>query len=223
MKKKNKEKLYKKYNFNKFYNEKEIFNIIKKINNNKFDSSIDLYINIIFKKKKDFIFNEFVKLPYSNGKKYIILALVPKYMRKKIKKLNIKYIGGTNYIKKIEKYKWTNFDIIYTTDYYMNKILKLGKILGSKGLIPNKKNYTISDNPYKYIKEKIKSKIIELKINKNIINVTIGKISFKKKILIKNLNFFLKKIKKILLKYNFLKIKNIYISSTMGPSLKLLI
>ncbi|WGH26619.1 MAG: 50S ribosomal protein L1 [Candidatus Shikimatogenerans bostrichidophilus] len=220
---KKKQKIYNKYNFKKFYDKKKIFKIIKKINYFKFDSSIDLYINIIFKKKKDLIFNEIIKLPYSNGKKYIILALVPKYMRKKIKKLNIKYIGGINYINKIKKYKWTNYDIIYTTNYYMKEILKLGKILGSKGLIPNKKNNTISNNPYKYIKEKIKSKLIELKINNNIINVTIGKISFKKKRLIENLDCILNNLNKILLKYNFLKIKNIYISSTMGPSLKLLI
>ncbi|WOX79128.1 ribosomal L1 domain-containing protein [Candidatus Shikimatogenerans bostrichidophilus] len=204
----------------------KIFNKIKKDNKTKFDSSIDIYINLIFNKKKNKTNNinlikENLLLPYGNGKKYIILAIIPKNKRKQIKKLNYKhiYIGGNKYINKIKNKKWTKFNVIVTTKHYINKILKLGKILGSKGLIPS--NNYITNDPYKEIKNIISSKYIEIKNNNNkIINITIGKTSFENKILIKNLKFILNKIEIIKKKYLF-NIKNIYLSSTMGTSFKL--
>ncbi|WOX79394.1 50S ribosomal protein L1 [Candidatus Shikimatogenerans bostrichidophilus] len=212
---------------NNNYNIDKIFKIIKKYNKTKFDSSIDMYINLILNKKKNNnninIIKENLLLPYGNGKKYIILAIIPKKQRDKIKKLNYKsiYIGGNKYIKKIKNKKWTKFNVIVTTKSYINKILKLGKILGSKGLIPSNNN--ITNDPYKAIKQIISSKYIEIKNNNNkIINITIGKISFDNKILIKNLKYILNKMDILKNKYLF-NIKNIYLSSTMGPSFKLLI
>ncbi|WGH28110.1 MAG: 50S ribosomal protein L1 [Candidatus Shikimatogenerans bostrichidophilus] len=207
------------------YKINEIFKILKKINYVNFDSSIDIYINLIIKNKNDFIINKIFNLPYSNGKKYIILALVPKIMRNKIKKLNINYIGGNKYIEKIKNEKWTKFDILITTSIYMKKLLNLGKILGSKNLMPNLNNNTITENPYEKIKEIIESKKINININNktNIINITIGKISFNENKLMKNLKYILNEINILKKKYNYLIIKNLYISSTMSPSLKLII
>ncbi|WOX79259.1 50S ribosomal protein L1 [Candidatus Shikimatogenerans bostrichidophilus] len=206
------------------YNIEKILKKIKKYNKTKFDSSIDMYINLIFNKNKNInIIKENLLLPYGNGKKNIILAIIPKNQRDKIKKLNYKYIyiGGNKYINKIKNKKWTKFNVIVTTKNYINKILKLGKILGSKGLIPSNNN--ITNDPYDVIKKIISSKYIDIKTNNNkIINITIGKISFDNNILIKNFKYILKIIDIIKNKY-FFNIKSIYLSSTMGTSFKLLL
>ncbi|WGH27116.1 MAG: 50S ribosomal protein L1 [Candidatus Shikimatogenerans bostrichidophilus] len=216
-------KLFKDNNIKKEYNIDNIFKILKKINFVNFDSSIDLYINLIFKKKKNIIIKEYFKLPYSNGKKKKILLLIPKNIRNKFKKFNIDYIGGKKYINMIKEKKWTKFDIIITTKYYMPKLLKLGKILGKKGLMPNLDNNTITNNPYDKVKEIIESKKILINIiNNKIINLTIGKISYNNNKLIKNLKYIIKKFIFLKKKYNNFLIKNIYLSSTMSPSFKLL-
>ncbi|WGH26088.1 MAG: 50S ribosomal protein L1 [Candidatus Shikimatogenerans bostrichidophilus] len=225
MKKNKKLKIINKYNLkNKYFKINKIFKIIKKLNFVKFNSSIDLYINVYLKNKKDIFIHKNILLPYGNGKKYKILLLVQKNIRYKFKKFKIDYIGGNKYINKIKNDKWIKFNIIITTTYYMNKLLKLGKILGTKNLMPNINNNTITDNPYDVVKNLIDGKKNEIKINKNnnnIINLTIGKISFDENKLIKNLEYVLYILKNLKKKYNFIYIKNIYISSTMGPSLKL--
>ncbi|WGH25726.1 MAG: 50S ribosomal protein L1 [Candidatus Shikimatogenerans bostrichidophilus] len=219
-----KKKKIKKYNFKKKYSLVKSIKIIKYCNNTKFDSSIDMYINIkLNKKKKDIlIFKKNLNLPYSNGKKKKILALVYKEDRKKIKKLGVKYVGGYKYINKIKNEKWLNFDLIVTNKFYMNELVKLGKILGSKGLIPNIDEGNITENPYKIIKNIILGKKIIIKPDKyGIIHTTVGKVSYEDKKIIDNIKFILKQIKKIKINNKNLLLKNVFLSSTMGPSVKL--
>ncbi|BDT61524.1 MAG: hypothetical protein RDO_0520 [Flavobacteriales endosymbiont of Rhyzopertha dominica] len=209
-------------------NNTNIINILKNIKKEKkkFDQSIDLYINIKFiKNKNNNIYKENINLPHNNGKKKIILALVEKKFRKKIKKLNIDYIGGKKYINKIKNNKLKNINYLITNKNYYKIIINnnINKILIKNKLIPNTNNYIITNKPYKIIKNILNNNIIYLTIEINkVINITIGKQSYKIENLINNYNYIIKKFNLFKIKYQLI-IKNIYISSTMGKSIKILL
>lgn len=138
--------------------------------------------------------------------------------------MGVKYVGGEEYINKIKNEKWTNFDIIITNNFYMKKLIKLGKILGGKGLMPSLNEGNITENPLNIIKNIILCKNIIIKPDKyGIIHLTIGKVSYEDDIIINNVNFLLKEIKKIKINEKNLLYKSIYLSSTMSPSVKLII
>ncbi|XBT18820.1 MAG: 50S ribosomal protein L1 [Candidatus Shikimatogenerans sp. AspAUS03] len=223
MKKKNKlfKSLFdknKKYSINKAI--KILLNITKNIYN-KCINSIDISINI--KKKKKILIRESLMLPYFNGKKYNILILtnnlldIKKNNRKKI----VKYIGGEKYIKKI-KNKWLNFNMLITTPLFMNKISNLGKILGSKNLMPNPILGNITEDPLKAAQNILKGKI-EIKMDKfYIINCSVGRSNFSKDKIKKNIIYLINFILNLrIISNNKTYIKNIFLSSTYSPSIKI--
>ncbi|WXB47335.1 MAG: 50S ribosomal protein L1 [Candidatus Shikimatogenerans sp. Tmey] len=226
MKKKNK-KCNLLYNKNKEYSLLEAINIILKISNTIYNnciSSIDISINFnnLNKKLNNFILKKNIKLPYSNGKKYKYLVLTDnKKDIKYIKNMGIKNVGNIKYINKIKK-GWTKFDLIITIPFFMKDIIRLGKILGPKNLIPNSLLGNITNNPIKTINNFKKGKIL-LKMDKfKIIHCSIGRSNYSIKKIIKNIKFLLNNIL-ILNPFNNNKnyIKSIFISSTYSPSIKI--
>ncbi|MDH3004401.1 MAG: hypothetical protein NHG08_00195 [Candidatus Shikimatogenerans sp. JK-2022] len=216
-------KYYKKKNI---YNIKEALYILKKYNFTNFISSINLSINLLKKKRDNLLIKKNIYLPYSIGNKYRILVLIDKIYRDNIKKLGINLVGGLKYIKKIELNNFLNFDIIFSNEYYMKYLLKLSKILGKKNLIPNYDNDTIINelNYLKILKKYIKGKNLLIKTDKfGIIHLKIGNIKLDEKKIIKNYLYIIKIINNIKFENKKLKIKNIYINTTMSPSLKLLL
>ncbi|XBT18610.1 MAG: 50S ribosomal protein L1 [Candidatus Shikimatogenerans sp. Tcar] len=224
---KNRKLIYNLYNKNKEYSLLKAINIILKIGNtiyNKCISSIDISINFYNKNKifNNFIFKKIIELPYNNGKKYKYLILTNnKKDIKYIKNMGIKYVGGIKYINKIKK-GWLNFDFIITIPFYMKNIIKLGKILGPKNLIPNALLGNITNNPINTLKKIKKGKIL-LKMDKfKIINCSIGRSNFSIKKIKNNIKFLLKNIintKPFNNNKNF--IKNIFLSTTYSPSIKI--
>ncbi|ANO35706.1 50S ribosomal protein L1 [Candidatus Karelsulcia muelleri] len=186
----------------------------------KFDSTVEIAIFLGIDTK---IPNQFIRgtvnLPYGTGKNIRVLALIPKEREKEIKNSGADFIGFNKYINKIKK-GWLKFDVIVTIPSVMIQLGELGKILGPRGLMPNPKTGTVTQNPNRSIRE-IKSGKIEFKMDKyGIIHTAIGKVSFgfeKIKQNILALINVLNKLKPQNSKGVF--IKNIYISSTMGPSL----
>ncbi|MDH3004751.1 MAG: hypothetical protein NHF85_00360 [Candidatus Shikimatogenerans sp. JK-2022] len=219
-----KKKIYNKYNFKKLYNLIDSINILKKINLLNFNPSLNLSINLNNKSKIIYNFKKILILPFSNGKRLKILALVNDDIKEKIKKLGADYVGGIEYINKIEEEKWLKFDIIITNKYYMEKLLKLGKLLSSKNLMPSYENGNIIENTEieKTIKYIIDSRRIIITPDKyNIIHLVIGKISFKSLEIIENIKYIIKEIKKIKYNNKNILLKDIYLNFTMGPSLKI--
>lgn len=204
----------------KIYSLNEASKIVTQQIITKFDSTVDIAICLGIDPK---IPNQFIRgtvnLPYGSGKNIRVLALIPKEREKEIKNSGADFIGLNQYINKI-KNGWLKFDVIVTIPSVMIKLGELGKILGPRGLMPNPKTGTVTQNPNRSIRE-IKSGKIEFKMDKyGIIHTAIGKVSFGfekiKKNILELINV-LNKLKPPTSEGVF--IKRIYISSTMGPSI----
>ena len=212
-KKKTKEKL----NLNK------TLDLVKETCTSKMDESIDLSIKINTKQSKggDFNLRTVVKLPNGNGKKFKIAVLCEQEKVEEAKKIGADVAGSQDLIDKMSGGK-LNFDRLICTPGMMSKIGKLGKILGPKGLMPNPKLGTVSNDLKKSITD-IKTGLVEIKNDKDgNLALSIGRKNFPNEKLEENYKYFiefLKKEKPENIKGEF--IKNIFLTSTMGISYKI--
>ena len=196
--------------------------IIKDFPKLKFDSSIDLAVNLgVDPKKADQNIRGVVKLPNGTGKDVKVLALVTPDKEDEAKNAGADLVGLDEYIKKI-KDGWTEVDVIITMPSIMGKLGPLGRILGPRGLMPNPKTGTVTMNIGKAI-EDVKAGKIDFKVDKNgVIHVSIGKVSFDAKKILENalevINHLIK-IKPSSSKGLYLK--SISMSSTMSPGIKI--
>ena len=162
-----------------------------------------------------------IDLPHGNGKKIKIAVLCDENKLAEAKKSGADVVGSEDLLKKISD-KDINFDKLICTPSMMSKIGKLGKILGPKGLMPNPKMGTVSDN-LAYSVNRIKNKSIEIKNDKDgNLSFSIGRKNFEENKILENIkNVFenLKKEKPTI--FNAENIKKVYLSSTMGNSFKL--
>ena len=197
--------------------------LIKDTCTSKIDESIDVSIRINTKQSKggDFNLRTVVKLPNGNGKKNKIAVLCEQEKTEEAKKLGADIAGSQDLLDKISNGK-INFDRLICTPGMMSKIGKLGKILGPKGLMPNPKLGTVSNDLKKSILD-IKSGLVEIKNDKDgNLALSIGRKNFSKDKLKENYKHFiefLKKEKPENIKGEF--IRNIYLTSTMGISYKI--
>jgi len=202
----------------------EIMELIKKNSTTKFNESIDISLRIGLKQSKggDFNLRTVTQLPAGTGKKLIVAVLCEPDKTEEAKKNGADIVGSDDLVEKIAGGK-INFDKLICSPGMMSKIGKYGKILGPKGLMPNPKLGTVSTNIKKSI-EDIKSGLVEIKHDKDgNIGSSIGRKSFSTKDLINNLKHlvdFVKKEKPESIKGEF--IRGIYISSSMGASLKVI-
>jgi len=202
----------------------EIMELIKKNSTTKFNESIDISLRIGLKQSKggDFNLRTVTQLPAGTGKKLIVAVLCEPDKTEEAKKNGSDIVGSDDLVEKIAGGK-INFDKLICSPGMMSKIGKYGKILGPKGLMPNPKLGTVSTNIKKSI-EDIKSGLVEIKHDKDgNIGSSIGRKSFSTKDLINNLKHlvdFVKKEKPESIKGEF--IRGIYISSSMGASLKVI-
>ena len=202
-----------------------IDDVIKKVKRNcttKFDESIDISCLLNLKHKKEEIsLRTLVNLPNGNGKKVKIAVLCEENKIKEAKDSGAEIVGFDNLVNDITNGK-INFDKLIATPATMSKIGKLGKILGPKGLMPNPKLGTVS-NDIKTSVKAIKNGQIEIKNDKDgNIAASIGKKSFTDAKLKENYDAFMKtllKEKPTKIKGNF--ILSAYLTSTMGVSYQL--
>ena len=188
----------------------------------KFDESIDVSFNLNTKQKKEEVsLRTIVNLPHGNGKKIKVAVLCEDAKLEEAKKSGADLYGTENIINDINNGK-INFDKIISTPAMMPKIGKLGKILGPKGLMPNPKLGTVSNNLASSVKS-IKSGQIEIKSDKDgNLSASIGKKSFSDDKIIENFKAILEVINKEkpnAVKGNF--ISSAYLTSTMGVSYKI--
>ena len=218
---KNRKVSLEKYDKDKLYTLKEASDVIKVFSNLKFDSSIDLAINLnVDPKKADQNVRGVVSLPNGTGKDVKVLALVTPDKEDEAKKAGADLVGLDEYVTKI-KDGWTDIDVIITMPSVMGKLGPLGKILGPRGLMPNPKTGTVTMNVGKAVEE-VKAGKIDFKVDKNgIVHVSIGKVSFDSNKIFENANEVIQhiiKIKPSSSKGNYLQ--SISMSSTMSPSIK---
>ena len=196
---------------------------IKKNCTTKFDESIDLSIQINNKQKKSEVnLRTVVNMPAGTGKKIKVAVVCEDAKSQIAKDAGADIVGGDEYIEDIKGGK-INFEKLISTPSMMIKLSKLGKVLGPKGLMPNPKLGTVSDDLKKAVTE-VKSGQVEIKNDKDgNIGLSLGKKSFSDDKLIQNFNavldVFVREKSNNTLKGDL--IKQIFITSTMGVSYKL--
>ncbi len=196
--------------------------VVKKNCTTKFDESIDLSILINNKQKKNEInIRTAVNLPSGTGKNIKVAVVAEDDKQKDAKESGADIVGGDDLIEKIKNGE-LNFEKLICSTSMMLKLSKLGKILGPKGLMPNPKLGTVTDDIKSAVKN-AKAGQIELKNDKDgNIGLSFGKKSFSDDNLIKNFNTVLDTLEKektnLTIKGDL--IRNIFVTSTMGVAYK---
>ena len=197
--------------------------IVKKNCTTKFDEGIDLNFQINNKQKKSEVnLRTVINMPGGTGKKVKVAVVCEESKTKDANDSGADVVGGEDLIEKI-KGGYLDFEKLICTQSMMIKLSKLGKVLGPKGLMPNPKLGTVTDDIKKAVKD-AKSGQVEIRNDKDgNIGVTIGKKSFSDENLIKNFNAIVDTLEKeksnISIKGDL--IKSSFLTSTMGISYKL--
>ena len=194
---------------------------MKEITFTKFDSSLDIDVRLgVDPRKANQMVRGVVSLPHGTGKQVRVLVLCNPDMEAAAKEAGADYVGLDEYIQKIQG-GWTDVDVIITQPAIMGKIGRLGRILGPRGLMPNPKSGTVTQDVAKAVKEVKKGKI-DFKVDKTgIVHASIGKVSFNPEQMRDNAREFVNtliKLKPATAKGTY--IKSIYLSSTMSPGIK---
>lgn len=196
--------------------------LLKKGHYAKFDESVDLAMRLgVNPKQSDQMVRGTVVLPHGTGKTKKICVLASGEKVKEAEEAGADYAGGEELIEKIAG-GWIDFDIVIATPDIMRGLGKLGRILGTKGLMPNPKSGTVTFDVKKAVDE-TKAGKVEFRIDKtSIIHSTVGKVSFPETKLVENVKAFLAAVlhaRPASAKGKF--VRSMSLSSTMGPSFKI--
>ncbi|MBR4236989.1 50S ribosomal protein L1 [bacterium] len=206
----------------KQYTVEEAVALLKKVHFEKFDASVEIAfrLNLDPRKAEQNLRGAFV-LPNGTGKTKKVLVFAKGEKAAEAQAAGADYVGEADYVQKIMG-GWFDFDTVVATPDMMAVIGKLGRVLGPKGLMPNPKTGTVTNDLTKALAD-IKAGKVEYRVDKvGNIQLGIGKVSFDNQKLVENINAtveLFKKLKPATVKGTF--IKNITISSTMGPGIKI--
>ena len=206
----------------KMYTKEEAIKLVKETSNAKFDATIEvaMYLNLDTKKADQQLRGAIV-LPHGTGKTKKVLVIAKGDAAKAARDAGADYVGDMDMVEKIEKENWFDFDTLIATPDAMPLLGRLGRILGPKGLMPNPKTGTVTLDVAKAIND-VKSGRVEYRTDSfGNVHGIIGKSSFDEEKLLENLNTFVStilKLKPATVKGDY--VKNISISSTMGPGIK---
>jgi large subunit ribosomal protein L1 len=207
----------------KLYTKDEAVKLVKDTNPAKFDASVELVLRLnLDTKKADQQLRGATVLPNGTGKTKKVLVLAKGAAAQAAKEAGADYVGDMDLITKIEKENWFDFDIMIATPDMMPVLGKLGKVLGPKGLMPNPKTGTVTLDTAKAVNDVKKGRVEYRTDSFGNVAVIIGKVSFTEQQLKENLEYFVSlilKSKPTAAKGDY--VKNISISSTMGPGIKI--
>lgn len=207
----------------KTYSLKDAIGILKKSPKLKFDETVEVAakLNVDPKQSQNASIRGTVALPHGTGKKVKIVVFCKGEEEKKAREAGADFVGADDLVAKIQG-GWSDFDVAVATPDMMKDIARLGKILGPRGLMPNPKSGTVTQDTARAIKE-LKAGKIEFKMDKQAgIHAPVGKLSFKEEALYANASSLIDAVMSS--NPGGLKgqhIKTLYISTTMGPGIKL--
>lgn len=207
----------------KLYSKEEAVSLAKETANAKFDATIEvaMYLNLDTKKADQQLRGAIV-LPNGTGKTKKVLVIAKGDAQKAAREAGADYVGDIDMVEKIEKENWFDFDTLIATPDAMPLLGKLGRVLGPKGLMPNPKTGTVTTDVAKAIND-VKAGRVEYRTDSfGNVHGIIGKSSFDNEKLVENLNAFvitILRLKPATVKGDY--VKNISISSTMGPGIKI--
>ena len=200
----------------------EAVELVRKMSKAKFDETVEVSAKLgVDPRHADQMIRGTVVLPHGTGRSVRVLALVRGEHAKAAQEAGADMVGDDEYIEKI-KGGWTDTDVIITTPDMMKELGRLGKILGPKGLMPNPKSGTVTQDVGKAVRE-VKAGKVEYRVDKGAnIHVTVGKVSFEPSKLEENIRTLIQellRVKPASAKGKYFK--SAFLSSTMGPSVRL--
>jgi len=209
-----------KIDLNKEYSITEAVAKLKETAKTKFNESVDIAMRLgVDPRQADQLVRGTVALPHGTGKSVRVLVIAKPEKQEEAKNAGADYVGFEDYLKKINE-GWADIDVIIAAPDTMSELGKLGKVLGPKGLMPNPKSGTVTNDLAKAVKE-VKSGRIEFRVDKaGIVHAALGKASFEPKQLEENIHTFINQILKLKpASAKGLYVKSITLTSTMGPGL----
>ena len=206
----------------KVYSKEEAVKLVKATSTSSFDGSVEIAMRLnLDTKKADQQLRGAIVLPKGTGKTNKVLVIAKGDKANQAKEAGADYVGDTDMLEKIEKENWFDFDVMIATPDMMPLLGKLGKVLGPKGLMPNPKTGTVTMDVAKAVSEAKAGRVEYRTDSFGNIHGDVGKVSFSEEDLLENLNAFVSHILKLrpaTVKGDY--VKNISISSTMGPGIK---
>lgn len=206
----------------KEYSISEAIKLLKEKSSVKFTESLDCAVKLgVDPRHADQMIRGTVSLPHGTGKEVRVLVITKGDKAELALSAGADFAGFEEYLDKI-KGGWAEIDVIIATPDAMSELGKLGRILGPKGLMPNPKSGTVTQDVEKAVKE-VKAGKIEFRVDKTgIVHTSVGKLSFDEKQLSENAQAFIQTIVKM--RPSSAKgqyIRSLYLSSTMGPGLQI--
>lgn len=205
------------------YTSAEAMDLVVKTSKAKFDETIELAARLgVDPRHADQQVRGAIVLPHGTGKVVRVLVFAKGDKVKEAEEAGADYVGAEDYMDKIQKQNWLDFDAVIATPDMMGLVGRLGRVLGPRGLMPNPKSGTVTFDVAKAISE-IKAGKVEYRVDKtSIIHVPIGKSSFGAQKLMENFKVLMEaviKAKPAAAKGQYLK--SVSVSSTMGPGIKI--
>ncbi|AXC13110.1 LSU ribosomal protein L1p (L10Ae) [Acidisarcina polymorpha] len=197
--------------------------LLQKVKFVKFDETVDLTLRLgVDPRHADQMVRGTVVLPHGLGKTKRVAVIASGDRLKEAETAGADFVGGEDIVEKIQKEGWTDFDALIATPDMMKSVGRLGKVLGPRGLMPNPKTGTVTNDVAAAIRE-IKAGKVEFRTDKTaLVHVPVGKLSFPVEKLIDNATTVISSV--VRAKPSAAKgkyIKGITISSTMGPGIAL--
>ena len=205
------------------YSLEEAVPLVQKVKFAKFDETVELHVRLgVDPKHADQMVRGTIVLPNGLGKSKKVLVIASGDKQREATEAGADYVGGDDMVTKIQTESWTDYDAVIATPDMMRSVGRLGKVLGPRGLMPNPKTGTVTNDVAQAVKE-VKAGKVEFRVDKTgVVHVGVGKVSFDTGKLTENANALLQavvKAKPAAAKGKY--VCSATICSTMGPGVSL--